>query len=197
MKNKILLVGGGGHCTSCIDVIEQNAQFEIGGIIDKGVKNKSLLNYPILGGDDLLPKLKSEYRFAIITIGQIESPLIRMELFKKLLSFGYELPSIISPRAYVSKHSFIGLGSIVMHDAVINSNASIGNNCIINTKALIEHDAVIEDNCHISTGAVINGSSLIKQGTFFGSNAVSIEFASTKENDFIKAGEKFKGYKNE
>ena len=33
--NKIVLIGGGGHCKSVIDVIEQENKFEIAGIIDK------------------------------------------------------------------------------------------------------------------------------------------------------------------
>jgi len=32
---KIILIGAGGHCKSVIDVIEQEARFEIAGIIDK------------------------------------------------------------------------------------------------------------------------------------------------------------------
>ena len=32
---EILLIGGGGHCKSVIDVIEQEGQFQIVGIIDK------------------------------------------------------------------------------------------------------------------------------------------------------------------
>ena len=34
MKN-IILVGGGGHCRSVIDVIEQEGRYKISGIIDK------------------------------------------------------------------------------------------------------------------------------------------------------------------
>ncbi len=32
---EIILVGGGGHCKSVIDVIEQEAKYKIAGIIDK------------------------------------------------------------------------------------------------------------------------------------------------------------------
>ena len=35
MKELILIGGGGGHCRSCIDVIEQEQKFKIAGIIDK------------------------------------------------------------------------------------------------------------------------------------------------------------------
>jgi sugar O-acyltransferase (sialic acid O-acetyltransferase NeuD family) len=197
MKPKLILIGGGGHCKSCIDVIEQEDKFVIAGIVDVNTSISDLLGYPRLGNDDHLVKLKLNYDYALITTGQIKSPAIRIRLFDQAKSLGFKLPIIISPRAYVSKHAKIGDGSIVMHDALINAGAIVGDNCIVNTKSLIEHDAVIENNCHISTGALINGGVIIKRGSLVGSNAVTKESVVTKENDFIKAGSLFKGYINE
>lgn len=197
MKPTLLLIGGGGHCASCIDVIEQEDKFTIAGIVDKGIAGGSLLGYPVLGNDDNLPELRSSYDFALITIGQIKSPSIRVRLFELAKSHGYIFPTVLSPRAYVSRHALIGEGTIIMHDALVNSRAVIGRNCIINTKALVEHDAVVEDNCHISTSAIINGGTVVRNGTFVGSNAVTIEYVKTRENDFIKAGSLFKGYAND
>ena len=197
MKPKLILIGGGGHCKSCIDVIEQENKFIIAGIVDNNRSISDLLGYPWLGHDDDLAKLKLSYDYVLITIGQIKSPAIRVRLFNYAKSLGFKLPVIISPRAYVSKHAKIGDGTIVMHDALINVGALVGDNCIINSKSLIEHDAVIENNCHISTGAIINGGAIVKQGSFVGSNAVTKESVDTKENDFIKAGSLFKGYANE
>jgi hypothetical protein len=34
MKEKIILIGGGGHCSACVDVIEQEGRFTIAGIVD-------------------------------------------------------------------------------------------------------------------------------------------------------------------
>jgi hypothetical protein len=34
-KKKIIVVGAGGHCRSCIDVIVQEGRFEIAGVIDR------------------------------------------------------------------------------------------------------------------------------------------------------------------
>ena len=197
MKPKLILIGGGGHCKSCIDVIEQENKFLIAGIVDTNRSISELLGYPLRGHDEDLIKLKASYDYALITMGQIKSPAIRVRLFDYVESLGFKLPSIISPRAYVSKHAKIGNGTIVMHDALINAGALVGDNCIINTKSLIEHDAVIENNCHISTGAIINGGVIVKKGSFVGSNAVTKESVDTKENDFIKAGSLFKGHVNE
>lgn len=197
MKRKIILVGGGGHCASCIDVVDQEGKFQIAGIVDINKIGGQVLGYPVLGGDDSLPSLRKTYEYALITIGQIKTPIIRMRLYERLVLLGFNLPSIISPRAYVSKHSVIGNGSIIMHDALINAHAEIGHNCIINTKALIEHDSKIGSHCHISTGAIINGGVTVGLGTFVGSNAVVRESVQINENFFVRSGSLFSGLNNE
>jgi sugar O-acyltransferase (sialic acid O-acetyltransferase NeuD family) len=186
---ELLLIGGGGHCKSVIDVIEQEGNFKIVGIIDKSeFIGTNILGYPVIGDDSSLKSFKNKYSYAFITIGQIKSPEPRIILFNLLIKLGYSLPSIFSPRAYISKHAFVGRGVVVMHDAIINASASIGDNCIINTKALIEHDSKVNEHCHISTNATINGGVLIESGSFIGSGATIRESIKIKKNSFIKAG---------
>lgn len=189
MKPKILLIGGGGHCKSVIDVIETEDSFAIGGIIDrKEFIGEKVLGYEVIGCDDDLEKLFAQFKYAMVTVGQIKSPDLRIKLFNQIQSIGYETPPIISPRAYISKYASIGKGTVIMHDVLVNANAVVGDNCIINTKALIEHDCIIKNHCHISTGAVLNGSTRIEEGSFFGSNAFSKEGAIIEKRSFIKAG---------
>ena len=189
MKEQILLMGGGGHAVSVIDVIELEDKYIITGIIDiKEKVGQEVLGYKIIGCDEDLEELFKTYKNIVITIGQIKTSAIRVNFFDKLKAIGYNLPTIISPLAYVSKHSLVGEGTVVMHQVLINSNVVIGKNCIINSKALIEHDCVVEDNCHISTAAVLNGGVRVNKGTFFGSNATSKEAITIEENSFIKAG---------
>ena len=187
MKEEILLIGGGGHCKSVIDVIEQESKYTIAGVIDKQeLVGSDVLGYKIIGCDDDLKNLRDKYSNAIVTVGHIKSNSLRIKLFQLLKELDFNLPKIVSPLAYVSKHSQIDEGTIVMHHAVVNSSSKIGKNCIINTKALIEHDCVVEDNCHISTGSILNGATLVKENTFFGSNATSREGIEVER--FIKAG---------
>jgi sugar O-acyltransferase (sialic acid O-acetyltransferase NeuD family) len=197
VQPELILIGGGGHCAACIDVIETIGSFRIAGIIDSDSQLQEVCGYPVLGNDSMLPKLRGHISHAFVCIGQIRDASLRMRMTELLLSQNYTIPSLVSPRAYVSKHARIGAGSIIMHDVLINARATIGQHCIINSKALIEHDAVIEDFCHISTAAVINGGTHIRRGTFFGSNAASKELAVCADNDFIKAGTLFTGKKND
>lgn len=169
---RILLLGAGGHARSCIDVIEQEGRFGVGGLIGLPQEVGSrVLGYPVLGVDSDLPDLLSRFSHALIAVGQIKTPEARMRLFALLDERECKLPVIVSPRSLVSRHARVGAGTIIMHGVIVNAGAVIGRNCIINSQALVEHDAVIGDHCHIATAAVINADVSIGAGSFIGSNA--------------------------
>lgn len=186
-KDKIILIGGGGHAHSVIDVIEQENRYEIIGIIDtKKNIGKKILDYEVIGCDEDLETIFKNCPNAVITIGHIRTNVLRKKLYKKAKQIGFNLPVIISPLAYVSKHAFIEESTVVMHHVIVNANVKIGKNCIINTKALIEHDVMVGDNCHISTASVLNGGVKVLEDTFYGSNSTSKQ--ETEISGFIKAG---------
>ena len=186
---EIILIGGGGHCKSVIDVIEQEGRFKIAGIVDKPeLLDSNVLGYSIIGNDSDLGDLAKKYQYALITVGQIKSPSLRIKLFNLAIEARFTLPSIISPNAYVSQHASIGSGTVVMHKALINANTTIGDNCIVNSKALVEHDCRISEHCHISTNATINGGVVVESGCFIGSGAITKESITIKKGSFIKAG---------
>lgn len=173
---------------SCIDVIEQQGKYRIAGILDReDLLGQALLGYRFIGTDGDIAEFLQQGHSFLVTIGQIHNVEPRIRLYEILHKLQAPIATVISPRAYVSKHAIIGAGTIVMHDALINAKAEVGRNCIINTKALIEHHARIEDHCHISTCAAVNGGTVIKSGSFFGSGAVSQEYAQSDNNAFIKA----------
>ena len=185
----IILFGGGGHCKSVIDVIEHEGKYKIAGIIDKpenlGLK---VLGHEVIGTDADMAILFKKYKYALVTIGQINTGQLRANLYKKIKKIGFSLPVIISPSAYVSPHSSLQEGTIIMHHALINSNVKIGVNCIINSKVLVEHDCLIGDSCHLATGSIVNGGVKIASGSFIGSNSVTRQEVKIPENSFIKAG---------
>jgi len=186
--NKIVLIGGGGHCVSVIDVIEQEGRFQIVGIVDKKNVGGKVLGYTIIASDDELERLAKEYNNFLITVGHVLSNEPRTRLFEELHKFGGKFPTIISPRAYVSKHATVGEGTIVMHNAFVNANAKVGKNTIVNTGAIIEHDATVGDHCHISTAAVINGGCNIGDHTFIGSNAMIKQYVAVEDRVTVGAG---------
>lgn len=185
----IVLVGGGGHCKSCIDVIETQGEYRIAGIVDTKEKvGTKVSGYEIFASDEDLPKLAKEYRYFLITVGRVGTTDKRRELFERVGKMNVRFPGIVSPNARISKHSEIGEGTIVMHGAFINAGVRIGKNCIVNTSAVIEHDSVIGDHCHISTGCVVNGECTIGTGVLIGSNSVVNQCLSICDGAVIGSG---------
>lgn len=186
-SKKLILVGGGGHCKSVIDVAE-SAGYQIKGILDvlENVENK-VLGYSIIGTDDQIINYVDNAVF-IVTVGHIKDAALRIKLHQKIADAGGKLATIVASTAHVSKYAHIGEGTVVMHQAVVNADASIGRGCIINTFANIEHDAIIGDYCHISTGAMVNGNCIVGSETFLGSQSVMVNGIEITSGCVIGAG---------
>ena len=186
-QRNLILIGGGGHCKSIIDVAE-SAGYNILGILDMPEDvGKSVLDYKVIGTDDDIPQFADKTEF-IITVGFIKSPAIRMRIFDKVREAGGKLATIIASTAHVSRYASLGEGTVVMHQAVVNAGARIGENCIINTFCNIEHDAVIGDQCHISTGTMVNGDCKVGKMCFIGSQSVLANGISICDDVIVGAG---------
>lgn len=188
-KKNIVLIGGGGHCKSCIDVVESTNLYNIIGVLDLPSElGKKVLNYKVVGDDDDYEKFKQQNCSFIITAGQIKSSKLRSVIFKKLKTINAEIETIIASTATVSKNSKLGVGSIVMHHAFVNAGAEIGENCIINSASVIEHDVLIKNNSHISTNAVVNGDCIVGSDVFVGSNSCLSHGVEVCDGIIIGAG---------
>jgi len=188
-KPSLILIGAGGHAHACIDVIEQHGGYQIAGLIGMPDEvHDQHLGYAVIGTDNDLPELAKTFKYALITLGQIQTAVHRIRLYQQAVALGFQLPTIIAPRAYVSCHACIGAGSIVMHGAIVNAGAKVGINCIINTCALIEHDAAVADHCHISTGVILNGDVNIGYGSFVGSGSIIKEGVNLGQSCVVGMG---------
>ena len=186
-QRNLILIGGGGHCKSVIDVAE-SAGYNILGILDMPEDiGKSVLDYKVIGTDDDIPQYADKAEF-VITVGFIKSPAIRMRLYDKVREAGGKPATIVASTAHVSRYASLGEGTVVMHQAIVNAGARIGENCIINTFCNIEHDAVIGDQCHISTGAMVNGDCKVGKMCFIGSQSVLANGISICDDVIVGAG---------
>jgi len=187
MEKNLVLIGGGGHCKSVIEVAE-SAGYNILGILDRPEEvGKKVLAHEVIGVDDDISQFVDKAEF-VITVGFIKNPSLRIKLYEKVLQAGGKLATLIASTAYVSKYAKIGQGTVVMHQAFVNAGAEIGDNVIINTLANIEHDACIGNQCHISTGAMINGDCKVGDNCFIGSQSVLANAISICPNVVVGAG---------
>ena len=188
MKHPLILIGGGGHCKSVIEVAESTG-YEIKGILDMPdeVGKEVLPGHKVIGTDDEIPQYVEECDF-IITVGFIKNPALRIKLYNKVKAAGGRLATIIASTAHVSKYAELGEGTVIMHQAFVNAGAKIGDNCIINTFVNIEHDAEVGNQCHISTGTMVNGECKIGENCFIGSQSVCANCIEIDSDIIVGAG---------
>ncbi len=188
-KPEIILVGGGGHCKSCIEVIEDEGVYDIKGIIDlPNLLGTKTMGYSVIGNDDELPKFIVQGYSFLISMGHLGNANRRNQLFEHISSLGGNLPIIIAPSAFVSKRAKIQNGTIIMHQCIVNADSSIGSNCIVNNKSLIEHESSIGNHCHIATGTIVNGNCTVGLESFLGSGTILKNGISISRKAIIGAG---------
>lgn len=186
-QKNLILIGGGGHCKSVIDVAE-SAGYNILGILDTPENvGKDVLAYKVIGVDDDISQYVDKAEF-MITVGFIKNPAIRIKLYNKVEEEGGNFATIVASTARVSRYAILGKGTIVMHHAFVNAGAEVGNNVIINTFSNIEHDVIVGDQCHISTGTMVNGDCKIGQNVFVGSRSILANGIDVGNNIIIGAG---------
>lgn len=190
MKEKIVLLGSGGHARSVADAIEASDIYEIAGFIDcEENKDAVYRGYKVIGNDgDLQGLYDSGIHHAFICVGYLGRGEIRDTLYEKLKKTGFEIPVVADPTAVLAKDVCIGEGTFIGKTAVINSGASIGKMAIINTAAVVEHDCRIGDFCHISINSTLCGRVSVGDRSFVGAGSVIIQEITVGECSVIGAG---------
>lgn len=104
--------------------------------------------------------LKDEYPNAVVAIGNNE---VREEWLERLEEAGFNLPIVLSDRAYISPSAVIELGCIIEPVAVVQANAKIEKGSIISSGAVVNHNAVVHKCSHIDCNAVVGADSEIPE----------------------------------
>lgn len=189
-KNKLVLIGGGGHCKSVLDAIIRTNGFKDIVITDCEIPAGSkVLGFEVVGDDEMLPVLfEKGFRYAFITIGSIISTDKRRIAYQRASEIGFDFPTIVDPSAVIASSAQIGSGVYIGKNAVVNSEALIEDMAIINTGAIIEHDCQIGKFAHIAVGATVCGGAKIGNDVFIGANATIIQGLTIGKNCIIGAG---------
>ena len=182
-KNKLLIVGAGGHGKVVADIaIKINRWKQIDFLDDESTK--SSMGIKVIGGFNCIDKYVKDYDI-FVAIG---SNKIREDLQTQLENSRANIPTLIHPNAIIGEQVEIDIGTVIMAGAVINCCSKIGKSCIINTGATIDHDNLIEDFVHISPGVSIAGMVKVGKGTVLGINSTVINNLYITSGCIIGAG---------
>lgn len=186
---RIVIIGAGGHAKVVVEILRLSGKYEIMGLLDSVLVGKKIGGFSVLGGDELLPRLRADgITAAFVGVGGTGDNVPRMKIFKRVSAFGFAFANAIHPSAILSDSAHLGQGLAVMARVVINPDAVIGDNVIVNTGAIVEHDCQIGAHVHISPGAVLCGGVRVESCAHIGAGAVIRQNIIIGEQAIVGAG---------
>ncbi|PCI27245.1 MAG: hypothetical protein COB67_08990, partial [SAR324 cluster bacterium] len=144
------------------------------GILDPS-SSEDVLGVPIIGGDEKLSELRSQgvkYAFPAVGFGERTNNSFRQKIFNKIKEEGFEIPNLISSKAFVRSEVKMGVGNLIQAGSVIDTRAELGDNIAIGFNVLIGHNCVIENHVTFSGGVILNGGVRVGEGTFLGMGSI-------------------------
>lgn len=152
MKNKLLILGAGGHAKVVADMARLNGYTEIAFLADRMPANVGTECHVLGACMDFVRYPEADI---IVAIGDADA---RGRLVQQCLQAGRCVVTLVHPQAVVAQDVQLGAGTVVMAGAVINPASRVGKGCIINTGATVDHDNRIADYVHLSPGVHLAGT---------------------------------------
>lgn len=156
---RLLVIGAGGYGRAVAEAaIAMGEHTVVGFVDDRWPDLAPIWNLPVLGRMADLPGLRSIADAVVPAIGDGQA---RRTACAAALAAGFELASVIHPRAVVSPSAVLGRGVTVMAGAVIGTLARVNDGAIVNAGALVDHDGDIGAYAHLGVGACMGGGSAL------------------------------------
>ena len=190
MRDNIILIGGGNQAHYTLDIINDQDEYNVVGIIDSLHPIGSMVHgLRVLGRQSEILKIckKFNVKNAVITIGDNYTRFkVKAELERIMPDLKY--PNIIHSSVIISKTAKLGKASVIMAGCIVNPRAELGDCVFLATGAQIEHDCVIGPYASISAGTVLGGYVKIGKFSALALSVTVFDRVVIEENTVIGSG---------
>ena len=159
------ILGASGHGKVIAEIAELNGYHNIVFFDDRWPSLNSVEHWAVSGDTSALLSNVKEYDLVVVAIGHNTTRCVKQ---RELSSAGANFDVLAHPSAVLSKHASIGVGSVIMANAVINPFSHLGISCIINTGSTVDHDCKLAEGVHISPGVNLAGGVEVGKNTWIG-----------------------------
>lgn len=183
-----VIIGAGGHGKVVLEILRLAGQHNVVGFIDAdpAIAGTHVQGVPVLGGVNLLPKLRrQDIGAAIIAIGDNRA---RVGYREYVAAAGLELTNAVHPSAVVSPTAKLGRGVVVAAGAVIGVESQVEDLAIINTSAVVDHECHVGLAAHICPGALLAGHVRVGGGALVGLGARITPCLTIGQHAIVGAG---------
>ncbi len=182
---KILIYGSKDFAKTVRHLVEDCGYETVGMIDDYSLGDE------IIGTFDEVQKKYSSKDYSVVLAIGYNNLAARWGIYKKIKESGYDVLTLIHPRAYVSKSATVLEGSMVMAGAVVDVDAIVSEVSVLWPGVVLNHDSIIGKNVFVSPNATICGFSKVGDHSFIGAGSVIVDHQQVPDNSFVKANKLF------
>lgn len=176
-KEKLLLVGAGGFGRMVAE--QAMLQYDCAFVDDGQTVGTDVCGIPVAGSIADLLRLRKDYDLLVIGIGNNK---FRAQIYEKAKELGYVFPNVIAPSAYISPHSKMGCGCVILQNACVQYGATVGNGVLLNAGTEVHCDATVGDYALIYTNSVVRTGATVGSYARIGSNCTICNNATVPDN---------------
>lgn len=162
VKGNLLIVGAGSYGIVAAEIAEEMGCFDKIAFVDDNIK--ALNNgAAVVGTTQDIDRLAEEYSHIIVAIG---NPGIRLSFIEHIQNkTNYQIPSLVSPRAYVSPSAEVNSGCVIEPMAVVHTASVLKEGCIISTGAVVSHECTCCRGVHVDCNATVTAYAIVPAKT--------------------------------
>lgn len=189
MKKKLIIFGIG----KISEVVSYYASEECGydvaayTVDDTYATTDTFNGVPVIAFSKLAAAYPPAQYDLFIALGYHDLNRLRAARCADAKKMGYELVSIISPKAEIPRDVKVGANCFIMPPAIIHPRVAIGDNCFIWSGALVGHHSKLDANCWLTSGCNIGGNVTLGANTFVAINATVSHSVTVGSECFLGA----------
>jgi sugar O-acyltransferase (sialic acid O-acetyltransferase NeuD family) len=190
-RARYVLWGSGGHAKVLAETIALR-QGRVIALFDNREVPSALSGAPVFIGEQGFRQWLSSTNdvqsiHGLVAIGGVRGR-DRIAMLELFLRAGLDVPTLVSPTAFVSDTAKLGGGTQVLPLGLVGAEAKLGRACIVNHRASVDHECVLGDGVHIAPSATLCGCVRVEDGAFIGAAAVVLPRVRIGPDAVVGAG---------
>jgi sugar O-acyltransferase (sialic acid O-acetyltransferase NeuD family) len=183
-KGRELYVAGTRSFAAEVAGFAEDAGFRVAGLLepyDRERVGRTIHGFPVTWLED---KPAGRERVAIVGTGESA----RRAVVGRLLAAGWEIATLLHPRAHLARTSTVGVGTVAGPGVVVGAYTTIGEHVVVGRGVLAGHHTEIGDFATICPGANVAGNVRIGADAFIGMAAVIRDHVAVGSSAVVAMG---------
>lgn len=184
-----IIIGAGTYGEVYLSYLQESGIDVVGFLDDnKSLWHTKVRDIPILGGLDILPRVKDLYGVEAVYC-PIGNNKLRVQFLEKAKELGYKTPNFIHKSVVISPNVVIGDGVYILLGSSIMPYSVIKDYVMISMNVNLAHHSILEEGVFLSTGCNFGASIVAHKYAYCGiSSTIMTGLKELGENCLIGAG---------